>query len=103
MSGAETQAAARRVLRALFILQGHVFEGLRLKQIADALNASASTALRTLEILQDEGIAERIPGRDEFWRLSPRLIQIARAHEQEMARLRTRVDETEQRYSRNPD
>jgi DNA-binding IclR family transcriptional regulator len=102
MSAAETQASARRVLRVLFILQGHTFEGLRLKQIADAIQASASTALRTLEILQDEGIAERIPGRDEYWRLSPRIIQLARAHEQELARLRARIDETEQRYSRNP-
>ncbi|ASK91071.1 hypothetical protein KWH04_01050 [Xanthomonas campestris pv. trichodesmae] len=93
---------ARRVLRLLFVLQGHTLEGLRLKQVADAIQATPSTALRDLELLADEGIAERIPGRDEYWRLSPRLVQLARAHEQELARVRQRLDETEQRYSRNP-
>lgn len=100
---AENQGAARRVLRALFALQGHAFEGVRLKDVAAALDASPSTALRTLEVMQAEGIAERIPGRDEFWRLSPRVIQLARAHEQEMAQLRERLHETEQRYSRTVD
>lgn len=92
----------RRALRLLFLLQGHVMEGLRLKPLAEALQATPSTVLRDLELLADEGIAERIPGREEYWRLTPRLIQLARAHEQEMARLRQRLDETEQRYSRNP-
>ena len=78
------------------------FEGLRLKQLADGINASPSTTLRDLELLADEGVAERIPGRDEYWRLSPRLVQLARAHEQEMARLQQRIDETQQRYSRSP-
>lgn len=101
MSNASNQPA-RRALRLLFVLQGHAFEGLRLKQIAEALNAAPPTVLRDLELLADEGLAERIPGRPEYWRLSPRLIQLARAHEQEMARVRQRLDETEQRYSRNP-
>ncbi|MGH8037027.1 MAG: helix-turn-helix domain-containing protein [Stenotrophomonas sp.] len=97
-----SQQPVRRALRLLFVLQGHTLEGLRLKQMADALQATPSTVLRDLEVLADEGIAERIPGRDEYWRLSPRLIQLARAHEQELARHRQRLEETEQRYSRNP-
>ena len=102
MSKATTQQPTRRVLALLFVLQGHTMEGLRLKQIADAIRTTPSTALRDLEVLAEEGIAERIPGRDEYWRLSPRLIQLARAHELEMARHRQRLEETEQRYSRNP-
>ena len=101
MSG-ETNQPTRRALRLIFALQGHTFEGLRLKQLADGIKGTPSTTLRDLELLADEGIAERIPGRDEYWRLSPRLVQLARAHEQEMARLRQRLEETEQRYSRNP-
>jgi DNA-binding IclR family transcriptional regulator len=101
MSDAPNQPT-RRALRLLFLLQGHAFEGLRLKQLADGLGASPSTTLRDLELLAEEGIAERIPGRDEYWRLSPRLVQLARAHEQEMARVRQRLEETEQRYSRTP-
>lgn len=96
------QQPVRRAFTVVFALQGHSFEGVRLKQLAEAVRESATTTLRTLEVLADEGIAERIPGRDEFWRLSPRLIQLARAHEQEMARVRARLDETEQRYSRAP-
>lgn len=92
----------RRALRLLFLLQGHAFEGLRLKPLADALEATPSTVLRDLEVLASEGIAERIPGREEYWRLTPRVIQLARAHEQELARLRQRLEETEQRYSRTP-
>ncbi|ASE52166.1 hypothetical protein C7E19_01900 [Stenotrophomonas maltophilia] len=89
-------------MRLIFALQGHAFDGLRLKQLADSIKATPSTVLRDLEVLADEGIAERIAGRDEYWRLSPRLIQLARAHEQELARVRQRLEETEQRYSRNP-
>lgn len=103
MSATESNGSgARRALRALFALQGHAFEGIRLKDVAEALAASPSTTLRTLEVLQEEGIAERVPGNPEFWRLSPRLVQIARAHEIELARVRQRLEETEQRYSRNP-
>lgn len=99
---APAQQPVRRALRLIFALQGHAFDGLRLKQLADSINATPSTVLRDLEVLADEGIAERIAGRDEYWRLSPRLIQLARAHEQELARVRQRLEETEQRYSRNP-
>lgn len=100
--GNEGQASARRALRAIFLLQGHTFEGLRLKQLAESMQTTPSTALRTLEILADEGIAERIPGRDEFWRLSPRIVQLARAHALELERHRSVLDEFEQRYSRDP-
>ncbi len=99
---APAQQPVRRALRLIFALQGHAFDGLRLKQLADSIRATPSTVLRDLEVLADEGIAERIAGRDEYWRLSPRLIQLARAHEQELARVRQRLEETEQRYSRNP-
>lgn len=92
----------RRALAILFALQGHSFEGLRLKQIAEAIGTTASTALRDLEVLADEGIVERIPGRDEFWRLSPRLIQLSVAHADEVRRQQQRLDEFNQRYTRNP-
>ena len=102
MSAPAAKQPVRRAFALVFALQGHAFEGVRLKQLADATRATPSTVLRDLEVLADEGIVERIPGRDEFWRLTPRLIQLARAHEQELARLRARLDETEQRYSRSP-
>lgn len=68
---APAQQPVRRALRLIFALQGHAFDGLRLKQLADSIKATPSTVLRDLEVLADEGIAERIAGRDEYWRLSP--------------------------------
>jgi DNA-binding IclR family transcriptional regulator len=98
----EGQQAVRRVLRLIWILQGNTFHGLRLKQIADTAKQLPGTTLRDLEVLAEEGIAERIPGRDDCWRLTPRLVQLAVAHHHEMAAVQARLDETLQRYSRKP-
>ena len=102
MSSDAPKQPIRRAFAIVFALQGQSFEGLRLKQIADAVSATTSTTLRDLEVLADEGVAERIPGRDEFWRLSPRLIQLAVAHAEEARRQQQRLDEFNQRYTRNP-
>ncbi|MDA8449815.1 DeoR family transcriptional regulator [Acidovorax sp. GBBC 3332] len=97
---AHQHQSARRALRLLWLLQGHAFDGLRLKQAAEALQVSSPTALRDLQLLADEGVAERIPGNEECWRLTPKLIQLARAHDDEMRRMRARVDDIDQRYTR---
>lgn len=94
--------SVRRALRIVWLLQGHTFEGLRLKAIADHLKTTMATAYRDMEVLADEGVCERIPGREECWRLTPKLIQLSRAHDQEMTRLRQRVEEIDQRYTREP-
>lgn len=92
----------RRGIRLLWVMQGHSFEGLRLKQIADELGVTSCTALRDLEALADEGVVERIPGREEHWRLTPKIVQIARAHEEEVGRISGRLDQFNQRYTRLP-
>lgn len=92
--------SARRALRLLCILQGNAFDGLRLKQIAEALQVADPTALRDLNLLADEGFAERIPGKEESWRLTPKVIQVARAHDDEMRRVRERIENIDQRYTR---
>ena len=102
MSASGAQQPVRRALRLLFLLQGQSFDGLRLKQLADALGASAPTVLRDLQVLAEEGIAERVPGRDEYWRLTPRIVQIAVAHQDEVHRLQQRVGEFNQRYTAKP-
>ena len=58
------------------------------------------TALGHSRFACDEGIAERIPGNEECWRLTPKLIQLARAHDDELRRVRQRVDDIDQRYTR---
>lgn len=95
-------AAVRRVLRLILALSGHTFNGVRLKQIADLVEELAPTTLRDLKALEVEGWAERIPGAEERWRLSPRPAQIAHAHQQEMRRLSARVEDLTNRYSREP-
>jgi DNA-binding IclR family transcriptional regulator len=98
----KTKQGARRAIRLLWILQGHSFQGLRLKQITEALKTSASSALMDLEMLADEGVAERIPGKPEFWRLTPRVIQLAFAHQAEVQELHRKTDEFDQRCTRLP-
>lgn len=102
MSEAKSSQNVRRAFRLVFALQGHSFEGLRLNQLAKALDAAPPMILRDLEVLADEGLVERIPGREELWRLTPRIVQIARAHDEEVARLQHRVGEFNQRFTRLP-
>lgn len=92
----------RRAIRLLFVLKGHAFNGLRLKQIADAVNEQPSTTLRDLEVLAEEGVTERLPGDKDRWRLTPKLIQLSLTHQAEMISLQQRVDDTVRRYSRPP-
>ncbi|WP_432719877.1 hypothetical protein R0381_003621 [Jeongeupia wiesaeckerbachi] len=94
--------SVRRAFRLVWVLQGHSFEGLRLKQVADALQVSSPMALRDLQVLAEEGLAERVPGREDCWRLTPKLVQLACAHQEEMRRLKAAVDEFTQRYTRQP-
>lgn len=92
----------RRACRYMLALGGHEVEGLRPKQIAEAVCASPSTVTRDLRVLLDEGFVERVPGMEDRWRLGPKLIQIALAHVQGVQRMSARLDEVRQRYSREP-
>ena len=100
MSSRQHNQPARRALRLLWALQGHAFDGLRLKQVAEVLQVALPMALRDLELLADEGVAERIPGNEERWRLTPKLIQLAFAHQDETSRLEQRVSDFHRRYTR---
>ena len=95
-------AVLPRIKAVIEALAGNSFEGLRNKPLADAVRQKPVTTFRDLEALEAIGWAERIPGREECWRLSPRLIQLAIAHQHETARLAQRVDDFTNRYSRSP-
>lgn len=99
MSAPANLARAKAVIEAL---AGHNFDGLRNQQVAEAVRQSPPTTLRDLQALEAIGWAERIPGKDERWRLSPRLVQLAVAHQHEVARVTQRVDDFASRYTRNP-
>ncbi|MBH1447176.1 helix-turn-helix domain-containing protein [Stenotrophomonas maltophilia] len=88
--------------RLLFALAGHSRTGLRLKPIADGIGESPSTTLRNLQRLAEDGLVERSPFDQENWRLSPRIVQIALAHQAEVAREERQLDDFKNRYSRSP-
>ncbi|MBN5006875.1 helix-turn-helix domain-containing protein, partial [Stenotrophomonas maltophilia] len=86
----------------LFALAGHSRTGLRLKPIADGIGESPSTTLRNLQRLAEDGLVERSPFDQDNWRLSPRIVQIALAHQAEVAREERQLDDFKNRYSRSP-
>ena len=88
--------------RLLFALAGHSRTGLRLKPIADCIGESPSTTLRNLQRLAEDGLVERSPFDQDNWRLSPRIVQIALAHQAEVAREERQLDDFKNRYSRSP-
>lgn len=88
--------------RLLFALSGHSYRGLRLKQVAEAIGEPSSTTLRNLQKLEEDGLTERSPFDANCWRLSPRIVQIALAHQAEVAREEQALDDFRTRYSRNP-
>lgn len=89
-----------RAIGLLFILQGHNYTGLRLTQIAENVNAQKSTVLRNLQALESAGAVERVPGREEAWRLSPRIVQLAIAHYDEVEQQNKRRQDFIAAYSR---
>ena len=88
--------------RLLFGLSGHSRNGLRLKQLADGIGESPSTTLRNLQRMEEDGLVERSPQDQDNWRLSPRIVQIALAHTDEVAREEQALTDFRNRYSRTP-
>jgi len=88
--------------RLLFGLAGHSKNGLRLQQIADSIAESPSTTLRNLQKLETDGLVEQNPRLQGHWRLSPRTVQIAIAHANEVGREERELEDFKNRYSRTP-
>lgn len=93
-------ASLDRSWKLLFALQGHVIDGVLLTELAQAVGQSAPTTLRDLEALAANGIVARIPGMDKRWHLTPRLVQVAVAHQAEIGRAEQRLEDIVNRYSR---
>ena len=93
-------ASVERALALLEALAGHVMQGLRLREISDAVQQLPGTTLKDLRALESLGWAERIPGRDDSWRLTARPVRIANHHREEVARWRSQLDHIDANYSR---
>ena len=93
-------AAQQRLLKAVVLLAGNEFNGLAPSDLAKALNTNPSNVTRDLASLKEAGLAEQLDtGR---WRLGPKLVQIALAFSDHVARSSDRMSEIKQRYTRLP-
>lgn len=92
--------AQLRLLEVIETLAGHEVFGLRLRDVATAVKASDPTALRDLQTLAEKGWA--VQDDSGKWRLGPKPVQISNAFTWGIASARRKVDETEQRYTREP-
>jgi DNA-binding IclR family transcriptional regulator len=90
-----------RVVRVIESLAGNTLNGLSPGEIGKAAGASPAQITRLLAQLIRRGVVEsaRTEGR---YRLGPAIVQIARAHELELARAERDLAEARQRYSRSP-
>ena len=95
-------AAQQRGYRVMLALSGNEIDGLRPGELAEGLQLSASIITRDLANLRSAGLAETLPHDPTRWRLTPKLVQIARAYEAHMVRAQGALNEVNQRYSRKP-
>ena len=99
--------AQQRLLFVQSALAGHEVNGVTLTEITNAWAQRAgkvnqkNNIFRDLQNLRLAGYAEQLPDSDK-WRLGPRVVQIALAHMQAIERASVRLQETRQRYSRDP-
>lgn len=94
-------AAQQRLLKVVVLLAGNEFNGLAPSDLAKALNTNPSNITRDLANLKEAGLAEQLPDTAR-WRLGPKLVQIALAFSDHMARSTSRMSELQQRYTRQP-
>lgn len=93
----DTISSARRALRVLKALKGHVVTGISNKALEEALGESSVNICRALKELQAEGLAVKLD--DGRWAHSVAMLQIARAYTDHMDSLQSRMTEINQRVA----
>lgn len=96
-----TNSSQQRILKVILALGGHECEGVAPTEIARAVDAAAGQITRDLWNLREAGFAEQIEATGR-WRLGPRPIQVFCAFSDGIALRQRQLDETRQRYTRNP-
>ena len=99
--------AQQRILTVLMTLAGREVDGVSLTEIAAALAERAGKTVqsqrnsvhRDLNNLRHAGLAEQLLDSDR-WRLGPRVVQMALAHQRHLERTELKLAEVRQRYSR---
>lgn len=96
------ESIQERICRLILAMAGHEIMGVRNSELADAMRVSRPTITRDLASLESIGMVEEIPGMQGRWRLGPKIIQVALAHSENLARIKSNTSEIEQRFSRTP-
>ncbi|HIE4801241.1 TPA: HTH domain-containing protein [Serratia marcescens] len=92
-----TSSSAIRTLRVLIALKGHTMTGLSNGELAKALNVSPANISRDLASLVEVGLAIQLEnGR---YAHSVKMLQIAAAHTEHIAHMKSRMDEITQRIT----
>ena len=97
---AEKAPVHARLMRLITVLSGHELEGLRAGDLAKTCHLPPYQITRDISALIDAGVVENVPGLSDRFRLGPKLIQIALAYQTGIARAQTRLQEVQNRYSR---
>jgi len=93
----------QRAAMILSLLAGHEVDGVSNGALAKAFSVTSAAISQDLKLLQGIGFVETIPGiTPNRYRLGPKLVQIAIAHQRHIEREQVRLDTIKQRYSREP-
>ena len=92
--------AQLRLLKVIEALSGHEVFGIRLKEVAAAVNADQPKVFRDLRTLEAGGWAKQ--DESSLWRLGPKGVQILANFHSGVLEAQQRVNEISQRYTRKP-
>ncbi len=93
-----TSPCQQRILKVMQALAGHEFAGMAPKELAAAAGTTQQNITRDLDNLKTAGLAE--PMDNGRWRLTPKVIQMAVTFQVHLERVRNRLNEINQRYTR---
>ena len=99
---AEPDNIHARVCAILLAMAGREVLGVRNSELADAIEVSRPTISRDLAKLVECGMVEPLPTDQAKFRLGPKLIQVALAHQLGMELIQQKLEEVRQRYTRAP-
>lgn len=96
-----TNEAQQRILKLVLVMFGDVVNGYAPSVLAKAMGCKPPIVTRDLDNLATAGLAERDDS--GAWRLTPRLPQQAIKVWTAIDRAERRIEESKNRFSRNPD
>lgn len=94
--------AQQRLCQIFFVLAGNELHGMSNADMARALRTSESRMVSDIRNMEHAGLIERLPsvnGKPGNWRLSPRIVRIARAVDEGLSAIELQVAQIRDRYA----